>query len=362
MDFELTDEQEMLRDASRALLGDRAPIGVVRAQGTDVDPTLWRLAARLGWPGLALPEQHGGAGQGLVEQALVAEEIGRAAAPGPFLPSATVGLGVVRGGSPGLRADVLPALAAGTAYATWAFAEPHQIWTPDGVRTTARTDGDAVVIDGVKTAVPDAGEARWLLVTAVHEGAPVSFLADRDTEGITVRRQKTVDLIRAFYEVRLDGVRVDLDRRVDGLRRQLDDACVLLAAETLGVLDRMLEMTVAYLKTRVQFGRPIGSFQAVKHICATIAMQLHGIRASTYYAAMAADAGSADAAQAACVAASYASDVAAQVAGNALQLHGGIGFTWEHDLHLYLRRAQANAVLYGDAAIHRDRLCDLISA
>jgi alkylation response protein AidB-like acyl-CoA dehydrogenase len=370
VDFELSDEQAMLRAASRDLLSDRASIDVVRArldQEEDVDPVLWRLMAQLGWPGLALPEEYTGAGQGLVELALVAEEIGRAAARGPALPSALVGHAVAHGGQVALRAEVLPALAAGTAWATWAFAEPRSPWTLDGVRTTARTDGDAVVLDGVKTAVQDAGGARWLLVTARHEGTPASFLVDRDTSGVIVRRQRVLDLTRAFYEVRLEGVRVHQDRRVHGdpagVQELLDTASVLQSAETLGVLERLLEMTVEYLKVRVQFGRPLGTFQALKHKCATMAMLVHGTRAATYYAAMVADAGpehADDAARAACVAASYSSAATAEVAGEALQLHGGIGFTWEHDLHLYLRRAEADGVLYGDTAIHRDRLCDLV--
>jgi alkylation response protein AidB-like acyl-CoA dehydrogenase len=135
---------------------------------------------------------------------------------------------------------------------------------------------------------------------------------------------------------------------------------VLQSAETLGVLSRLLELTVEYLKVRVQFDRPLGSFQAVKHKCATMAMLVHGTRAATCYAAMAADAEAPDAARAACVAASYSSAATGDVAGEALQLHGGIGFTWDHDLHLYLRRAETDGVLYGDAAIHRDRLCDVV--
>jgi alkylation response protein AidB-like acyl-CoA dehydrogenase len=367
VDFELSDEQAMLRAASRDLLSDRASIDVVRArldQDEDVDPALWRLAAQLGWPGLAIPEEHDGAGQGLAELTLVAEEIGRALARGPFLPTALVGRALARGAAPPLRAAVLPALATGAAWATWAFAEPRSPWTLGGIHATARTDGAAVVLDGVKTAVQDAGGARWLLVTARHEGAPASFLVERDAPGVAVRRQRVLDLTRSFYEVRLDGVRVPRDHRVHRgpaeVQQGLDDASVLMSGETLGVLHRLLELTVEYLKVRVQFDRPLGSFQAVKHKCATMAMLVHGTRAATYYAAMAADAEAPDAARAACVAASYSSAATGDVAGEALQLHGGIGFTWDHDLHLYLRRAETDGVLHGDAAIHRDRLCDLV--
>ncbi|TQM11376.1 acyl-CoA dehydrogenase family protein [Pseudonocardia kunmingensis] len=373
MDFELSDEQAMLRAASRDLLSDHSPVDVVRAQmeraandAEDVDPVLWRLAGELGWPGLAVVEEHGGTGQGLIELALVAEEVGRAAARVPLLPTALVGRAVARGGPAQLQAEVLPALAAGSAWASWAVAEPRSPWALDGVHATARVDGDATVLHGVKTLVQDAGGARWLLVTALRDGAPESFLVDREAPGVSVRRQQVLDLTRAFYEVRLDGVRVPRERHLSGgatdVQRLLDDASVLRSAEALGVMDRMLELTVEYMKVRVQFGRPLGTFQAVKQKCATMAMLVHGTRAATYYAAMATDAGTTDAARAACVAASYSGAATGDVAGDSLQLHGGIGFTWEHDLHLYLRRAKVDGVLYGDAAVHRDRLCGLVSA
>ncbi|MFF3377083.1 acyl-CoA dehydrogenase family protein [Streptomyces sp. NPDC002680] len=371
MNFQLSEEQGMLREASRDLLSDRAPMEHVRAwmdrdaDDGDVDPEVWRLTADLGWPGLGLPEEYGGSGQGLVELALVAEEMGRALGRGPFAPTAIVGRALTATGSPGLRSEVLPELAAGSAWATWAFAEPRSPWSLNGIRATARTDdGDTFVLDGVKTAVQDAGGAHWLLVTALHDGVPASFLVERAAPGVTVRRQRTLDPTRAFYEVRLDGVRVPHDRRLTAgpveIQRLLDEASVLRCADALGVMRRLLELTVEHTTTRVQFGQPIGAFQAVKHSAADMALLVHGAHAATYYAAMATDAGTDDAARAACAAASYVSAGAGEVAARALQLHGGIGFTWEHDLHLFLRRARADSVLYGDAAVHRDRLCTLL--
>jgi alkylation response protein AidB-like acyl-CoA dehydrogenase len=245
-------------------------------------------------------------------------------------------------------------------------AEPHSPWTPEGVATTATPDGDHVLLRGTKTAVQDAGGARWLLVTARLDGEPVSYLVDRDAPGLTVRRQRVMDLTRALYEVHLDGVRVPAQRALSGggaeVQRLLDQAAVLTCAESLGVAGRLLEMTVEYVKTRVQFGRPIGSFQAVKHKCATMAMLVHGSRAATYAAAMAADADLPDAGRAACAAKAFVADAVSKVGGEALQLHGGIGFTWEHDLHLYLRRGKVDEVLYGDAVVHRERLCGLIQS
>ncbi|WP_329279793.1 acyl-CoA dehydrogenase family protein [Streptomyces sp. NBC_01451] len=369
MNFELSAEQGMLCEASRDLLADRAPIEHVRAwldRDEDVDPEVWRLTADLGWPGLGLPEEYDGSGQGLVELALVAEELGYALGRGPFAPTAIVGRALAVEGSPILRSEVLPVLAAGSSWATWAFAEPRAPWSLDGLRATARAVDDAYVLDGVKTAVQDAGGAHWLLVTALHDGVPASFLVDRDAPGVTVRRQRTLDPTRAFHEVRFEGVRVPHDRRLTsgpaGIQRLLDEASVLRCADALGVMRRLLELTVEHTTTRVQFGQPIGTFQAVKHSAADIALLVHGARAATHYAAMAADAGTDDAARAACAAASYVSAGSGEAAARALQLHGGIGFTWEHDLHLFLRRARADSVLYGDAAVHRDRLCALVQA
>ncbi|MGW0584839.1 acyl-CoA dehydrogenase family protein, partial [Streptomyces sp. NPDC002920] len=234
----------------------------------------------------------------------------------------------------------------------------------DGVRATARSDADSIVLDGVKTAVQDAGGARWLLVTARHDGVPASFLVDRTAPGVTVRRQRVLDLTRSFYEVGFEGVRVPGGCRLTGgpdeIQRLLDEASVLRCADALGAMERMLELTVEHARAREQFGRPIGTFQAVKHACADMALLVRGTRAATAYAAMATDAGADDTARAVCAAASYTSAGAGEVAARALQLHGGIGFTWEHELHLHLRRARADSVLYGDAAVHRDRLCTLL--
>ncbi|MCI3277946.1 acyl-CoA dehydrogenase family protein [Streptomyces cylindrosporus] len=367
MNFDLSEEQDMLREASRDLLSDRAPIEHVRAwadRDEDVDPEVWRLTADLGWPGLGLPEEYGGAGQGLVELALVAEEIGRALGRGPFAPTGIVGRALAAAGPPELRAEVLPGLAAGSDWAAWAFAEPRAPWSLDGIRATARTDGDAIVLDGVKTTVQDAGGARWLLTTALHDGVPASFLVDRAAPGVTVRRQQVLDLTRSFHEVRFKGVRIPRTRRLGGgpaeIQRCLDEASVLRCADALGVMERMLELTVEHTTSRVQFGRPIGTFQAVKHACADMALLVHGARAATAYAAMAVDADAEDAERAVCAAASYVASGAPETAARALQLHGGIGFTWEHDLHLHLRRARADSVLHGDAAVHRDRLCGLL--
>ncbi|MFJ6852346.1 acyl-CoA dehydrogenase family protein [Streptomyces sp. NPDC091271] len=369
MDFEPSEEQVMLRDVSRSALKSHATPEQVRAMGGDIfaeDGELWRLGAELGWPGLVLPEEQGGAGQGLAELCVVAEELGRAAAPGPFVPSSLVGLALARGGSAAVCSRILPALADGSASAAWAFAEPGGGCTPDTLTTTAVKDGDAYVLDGRKTSVQDAGAAGWLLVTALLDDRPASFVVEAGTAGVSVRRQQVIDETRAFHEVRLERVRVPADGLQSGgpagVRALYDAAITLTAADALGAADALLDMTVDYVKVRRQFGRAIGSFQAVKHKCATMLMQVHAARAAVHYAAMAWDAGDPGSSRAASVAKSFASQGMSQVAGEALQTHGGIGFTWEHDLHLLLRRVKTDELLYGGSAEHRERLCALLLA
>lgn len=361
MDFALSDEQQMLVDASRELLQDRSGPAEVRAsmQADATEARLWALGAELGWPALAIGEAHGGSAQGLVELTLVAEQLGRAVARGPFVPTMLAAATLSQVADTGPYADVLTALASGSISAAPALAEPgDDIHT---IRATAQPEGDGYVIVGTRTLVQDAASASWLLVSANVGAAAGVFLVDRSAPGVTVRRQQTLDVTREFDQVvferaqaiRLEGGRVDT-------QRLLDAAAVLTAADSLGAGARLLELTVEYAKVRFQFGRAIGSFQAVKHKCATMRIQLDATRAAVYYAAMAADADADDATRAASVAKAYASQAMSDLAGEALQVHGGIGFTWEHDLHLYLRRIKTNEVLYGDVATHERRVCELL--
>jgi alkylation response protein AidB-like acyl-CoA dehydrogenase len=352
VDFELTEEQAALREVSRSLLAASCPPQLVRslaAAGQDVDEKLWQRGAELGWTGLAVPEELDGAGQGVVELSLVAEELGRAAAPGPFLDSALTALALARAGR---RAELIGPLAAGKVKASLAH---------HGAVLGSR-DGDELVLSGRATAVQAAASADWLLVTvAVDQGGRRLALVRRERARVEPRR--TLDETRRWYDVVLDGVRVPGADVVTSDEAEVgwvaDAGAVLTAADSLGVGERLLEMTVGYVKVREQFGRPIGSFQSVKHKVADMLTTLKGARAATYYAAMALDAGVADAAAASSVAKAFTGEGVAALAGEALQTHGGIGFTWEHDLHLYLRRAKVNEVLYGAAAEHYERLVAL---
>ena len=351
MDFELTEEQAALREVSRSMLAVSCPPQLVRSlasAGRDVDDKLWQRGAELGWIGLAVPEEHDGAGQGLVELCLVAEELGRAAAPGAFLDSALIAVALARRSHP----ELAGALAAGDLKASWAH---HG-------SVAASRDGDDLLLNGRATAVQAAAAADWLVVTAATDSGRYLVLVDRARASVEPRR--TLDETRRWYDVVLDDVRIgaaDVVTADEAEITWLTDACaVLTAADSLGVGERLLDMTVGYVKVREQFGRPLGSFQSVKHKVADMLTTLKGARAATYYAAMALDAGAAGATMAASVAKAFTADGVAVLAGEALQTHGGVGFTWEHDLHLYLRRAKVNELLYGAAAEHYERLVSLL--
>jgi alkylation response protein AidB-like acyl-CoA dehydrogenase len=351
VDFELTEEQAALREVSRSMLAVSCPPQLVRSlanAGQDVDDKLWQRGAELGWIGLAVPEEHDGAGQGLVELCLVAEELGRAAAPGAFLDSALIALVLARRG----QDELVRALAEGGLKASLAH---HG-------SVAGSYDADELVLSGRATAVQAAAAADWLLVTAASDQGTRLVLVDRARASVEPRR--TLDETRRWYDVVLDGVRVsaaDVLTADETEIQWLTDACaVLTAADSLGVGERLLDMTVGYVKVREQFGRPLGSFQSVKHKVADMLTTLKGARAATYYAAMALDAGVADATVASSVAKAFTGEGVAALAGEALQTHGGIGFTWEHDLHLYLRRAKVNEVLFGAAAEHYERLVALL--
>ena len=358
MDFELTEEQAALREVSRGMLGTSCPPALVRslaAAGKDLDDKLWQRGAELGWTGLAVPEEQDGAGQGLVELCLVAEEIGRAAAPGPVTDTALIAFTLARLG----HSALLPALAAGELKASLAGHGP----------VTGQPDGDDLVhgdieLRGRASAVLSAAAADWLLVTVDGAAGRLLVLVERSAAA-AVEPRRTLDETRRWYDVVLDGVRVPAANVVGGdpadVRWLTDAAAVLNAADSLGVGERLLEMTVGYVKVREQFGRPLGSFQSVKHKVTDMLTTLKGARAATYYAAMALDAGVADATTAASVAKAFTSEGVAELAGQALQTHGGIGFTWEHDLHLYLRRAKVNELLYGAPAEHYERLAGLLT-
>jgi alkylation response protein AidB-like acyl-CoA dehydrogenase len=366
VDFELTDEQRGLVDSTRSLLAAKCSVAGTRElidSDAGIDADLWRHGAELGWPALAIAEEDGGLGQQAIDQALVAIELGRSLAVTPFIPNAVVADALGRSETE-KKAKLLQGVSEGALSASWAFAEYGQPWSVAGIATTAARSGDGYVLSGAKVSVQDADTAQLLLVDALLGGAPVRFVVPTDAPGVTITRQQTLDVTRSYCDVGFEQVALEADcicatgdLAKSSLRASMRLNTVLLCAEMVGIGQRLLDMTVAYVKERVQFGKPVGSFQAVKHKCADMRIWVQASTAATYYAAMTLDSEHHDVDRAVSIAKAYVSDAVNRVAGNALQLHGGIGFTWEHDLHLYLRRARVDSALCGDARHHRELLC-----
>ncbi len=319
--------------------------------------------AELGWPGLALPEEWGGQGLGIVELAVLFEEMGYALAPSPLLSTTVAGLALAARGSDEQRERWLRPLASGKARGdAWRSSTPALRPRVGKFAMEAREDGDGVVLDGEKVLVMDAAGADFLLVGTAGGRRHV---VERDAEGVTVSAEASIDPTRRHYSVRFDGVKVgrrgDAERRTAPTTcRSSGGACVALAAESTGVAQRTMEMAVEYAKDRQQFGRPIGAYQAVSHRCAQMLLETENARSAVYGAAWAADAEPESLPLAASMAKAYASDAGWRVPDASIQVHGGIGFTWEHDLHFFLKRGRANAALFGDAKWHRERVADAV--
>jgi alkylation response protein AidB-like acyl-CoA dehydrogenase len=318
--------------------------------------------AKLGWLGLPFPEEQGGAGLGLVELGLVLEEMGRAAYPGPFFATVVLGgLGISLGGNAAQKDKWLSAISAGKARVTAALLEEHLDWDPASTTATAEKSGIGWTLSGLKRFVPWAHVADVVLVPARSPEGLSLFLVDPKAAGVTLSPMVGIDLTNRWSEMRLDKVTVGPDAilghpgsagaLLDSLLRR---AAVMSSAEMLGAARRCLDMSVEYVKVREQFGQPVGSFQAIRHRCAEMLLEAENAHAAVYYAAWALTAGAEDAAVAASICKAYVSEAARKVCGDAIQVHGGIGFTWEYDLHLYMKRAKALEPLFGDAQFHRE--------
>jgi alkylation response protein AidB-like acyl-CoA dehydrogenase len=367
VEFAFSDEQEMLRDTARRLLADASPMERVRVlmeSDEGFDAGLWEQIADLGWQAMAIPEQYGGAGFTLLEQAILMEEMGRVLFPAPFLSSIVLGADlVVHAGSEGQKRAILPLVAAGTRRLAVAHLEASGDWDRSGIEMAAAVDGEDLVLTGTKTFVLDGHTAHTLIVAVLVDGAVRLLLVDGDAPGVERRRLETLDRTRAQAEIRFDAVRVPGTDLLDGaehgwdaLSSTLTRAVVQLACEQVGGARRCLEMAVDYAKARHQFGRPIGSFQAIKHLCADMLVRVESAVSAAHAAgrAMAEDAD--DLEIVAPLAKSYCSSAYSFCAAENIQVHGGIGFTWEHDAHLYFRRAESDALLFGTPAAHRARL------
>ncbi|HYP54179.1 MAG TPA: acyl-CoA dehydrogenase family protein, partial [Pyrinomonadaceae bacterium] len=340
MDFDLNKPQKLLKESARALLARECGPGRVRElmeTETAHDERLWKTFAEQGWTGLLLAEEHGGAELGPVELAAVAEEMGRACVPGAFLSTLFASSLVARAGDDAQRARYLEPVAAGELKATVALLEGGASWDAEDVRLEAARDGDSFILSGRKLFVPDAGAAD-LIICVARVGESLSLLpVERGAGGLEITARPSMDATRKVYEVNFDGVRVAARdaRGADGDTRgalggALEVATVALCAEMVGVMQWTLDAAVEYAKTRQQFGRAIGSFQAVQHQCADMLLMTESARSATYYAAWALSEADPAASVAVSVAKAYCSDACREVANRGVQVHGGIGFTWEH--------------------------------
>jgi len=374
MELEFTSEQEELRDGVHAMLARECPISLVRALVEDDVPTdgLWKQMAELGWPALTVPEEFGGLGLGPVELAVVVEELGRVLAPGPFVPTVTQFLPVLReAGSPDQQARFLAGVAEGTTTGTLAITEPGSGADPATVRATADREGDGWVLRGVKNGVLGVPEVDEVVVVAPVAGT-------RGDDGIAAFVLPTAELdaqpiagfdpTRPLATITLDGTRVPDDQVLGdpgpataaALRRAIEHGVVALALEAVGTCQTIFDITLEYAKQREQFGVPIGSFQAIKHKLANMLVALERARATGYFAALTIAEDDHRRAVAVSTAKVAAGDCQRLLAQDGIQILGGIGYTWEHDMHLYARRVKTDAQLLGTTAEHRARIGDLL--
>ena len=371
MSMTFTAEQDEFRKSVRRFLEQKSSSADVRRlMETDdgYDPAVWQqMAEQLGLQGLALPEEYGGSGFGFIEQIAVLEEMGRALLCAPYFSSVVLaGTALVQSGDDAAKRDLLPGIADGSTIATLAWVENPTEWGMGSLSTTARRSGDGYTIDGTKTLALDGHTASVILVVAQADGGPSLFAVDASASGLTRRKLETLDMTRKVAALEFVGTQArliaDEGAAASILERTLQLAAVALAAEQVGAAQKCLEMSVEYAKLRMQFGRPIGSFQAIKHKCADMLLEVESARSAAYYAAWAAADGSDALPLLASLAKACCSDAFANAATENIQIHGGIGFTWEHDAHLYYRRAKSTEQFLGSPSEHRDLLAQRLLA
>jgi len=377
MDFELGEEQVMLKTSARDFLEKECPKQLVRDMMADergYSPELWKKVADLGWMALVFPEEYGGVGSSFLDLAVLLEEMGRALVPGPFVPTVVLaGRPILAAGTEEQKQRFLPEIASGEMMLALAFMEPSGSLEAAGVTVKATPDGENFIIDGTKLFVPDAHVADYLLcVTRTRDGTNKKegitlFLVDAKTAGIstevleTMTGEKLCEVVFSNVAVPKDSILGGLDQGWPIIKRVTDEARVAECAGMIGGARWVLETSVEYAKERIQFGVPIGSFQAIQHKCANMAIEVEGATSITYYAAWAVSEDSPEMTLAAAMAKAWCSDIYKQVAGEGIQIHGGIGFTWDHDMHLYFKRAKASEVAFGDGDYHREMVANILN-
>src|SRR5262245_20683701 len=358
MDFGLSEDQLLLKDTIKRFLAERCPTTRVRQimEGdAEREKELWKELAELGVAGVIVPAEHGGLEREMLDLALVAEELGYAATPGPFIGAAMATVALVEGGDAALQQRWLPAMASGDAIVTVAWGEADSEWTPERLRTTAKDNR----LNGRKLMVPGATQADAIVVAARDDGGPGLWLVERDARGLAVEALAVNDLTRRLDSVTLsDTPAVRLPARA-AVPRVLDAGLILVAADAYGGSRRCLEMACSYALTREQFGQVIGAFQAVKHQLANLAADLEPSLALVWYAAHAFDRIKDQSPRHAALVKAHMGDLYDRVTRDTTELHGGIGFTWEFDLHLWFRRSVFDRSFLGEANYHRERAAAL---
>ncbi len=368
MDFDFTQDQAALRQSAREYLSEKCTTQFVRKmfdEPAGYSKEMWKEMASLGWLGLTFPEENGGLGLGMVEQSMMLEEMGRAVFPGPYFSSVVLaGSALAAAGDKDQKKKYLNAIADGQMIATMGVLEETPGWDAQAIQTRAEAGGGGFVLNGVKRFVPFAQAADVMLIPARTSAKPDGislFLVDTKAKGIEMSALKNIDLTNQSAEVRLNNVMVpeenivgDVDAAWPILQQVWQRAAVGASAEMLGCARKAMEMSVEYAKVREAFGQKLGQFQAIKHKLAEMLVEVESSHAAVYYAAWAQDAQNDDAALAASAAKAYVGDAARKVCGEAIQVHGGIGFTWDFDLHLYFKRAKYFEPMYGDAEYHRE--------
>ena len=376
MDFELGEEQLMLKTSARDFLEKECPKKLVRDMMEDAkgySPELWQKMAELGWMALVFPEEYGGIGSTFLDLAVLLEEMGRALTPGPFVPTVVLaGLPILAAGTEEQKQEFLPRISEGGVIMTLAFTEPSGSIEASGITVEAKPSGDNFIINGTKLFVPDAHVADYIICVtrtkdgANKEGGITLFLADAKADGIsievlrTMTGEKLCEVVFNNVVVPKKNILGELDKGWPVMSRLLEEIVVAECAWMGGGARWALETSVDYAKERIQFGVPIGSFQAIQHKCADMAVEVEGATALTYYAAWAIAENDPGSTIATSVAKAWCSDAYKNVTYEGVQIHGGIGFTWDHDMHLYFKRAKSSEVAFGDADYHREKVAKLL--
>ena len=368
MNFAFSEEQETLREFVRNFLEEKSAEAAVREQmETDngFDPDVWQqMSEQMGLQSLIVPEEFGGQGFGYVELIVVLEEMGRALLCAPFFSSVVLAANtLIHSGDETAKADLLPKIASGT-IATLAFTEENGKWDESGITMQASESASGYTLDGSKMYVLDGNTAEIILVAAKTANGVSLFHVDAGADGLTRTSLATMDQTRKQSKLDFSGTPATLigeeGKGWDTLSTVLDLAAVGLAAEQVGGAQMCLDMAVEYAKVRVQFGRPIGSFQAIKHKCADMLLEVESAKSAAYYAGWCAAEMNDELPSTASLAKAYCSEAYFHAAAENIQIHGGIGFTWEHPAHLYFKRAKSSELLFGDPTYHRELLAQRI--